>query len=477
MNLDAVKNEANDKQDALNEESFNIDFDSVVTSDDVQEDQFEEMLDKQRSDVLKEFRESKEFSEKKEELSQLSFGEIASLHQDKLENLAQCTDEYKELYLAGRYGSPEDVETAQQQWEEACKECDVSSIVLNEKTKELRESDKEEANNDGKESIKEKMSALGAGIGIVATLMTPVPENSEEMTALYAKFERYEQQAEREKEKYSPSSVAEPFESGGPEPKPEPSSGNEGGINASFSLESGYQLFDQREYSPDVTVSYGSVELGAVDIPEENTLDHKHLDEGFKYFDKIASSEGDFTTLAKREFTRDSVVENKENSIIDNIQKSTTELSQRKIEEVIDSGNLIQEVSVEPGEKFIRIGGETDSGTSPYFTKMEEISDISFFDENGNFHLDTETYRERSGLPETSNTEICRVYEARDSGTVYSSVVAETAEHWGAVKHAGGGTQFLILNRNELLGSEPVQKLQIYAHSKEEFNDLSNKRK
>lgn len=207
------------------------------------------------------------------------------------------------------------------------------------------------------------------------------------------------------------------------------------------------------------------------DVPQ-NTTDHKHLSEGFKYFDDIASSKGTLITLPDRNYNGNPPETEPDYNVTNNLKKQPSSLPPEKREEIIDSGNSHREHTVEVGEIFIRIGGQVENSSSPYFTKFDQISDISFIDKDGVLHLDEDTFRDRLGLPEGSKIEFCRVYEAHKSGTITCSTVAETAEHWGAIKHPGGGTQYQFTNRNEFFGPEPAQTLKVQTYSREEFNEL-----
>ena len=86
MELDGVNNNAEQLQNTSDTEGIKVNFDGKNFSveglgeTDPREEQFSEMLDTRKSEVLQEFRESEEFAEKKEELSRLDFGEVASLH-------------------------------------------------------------------------------------------------------------------------------------------------------------------------------------------------------------------------------------------------------------------------------------------------------------------------------------------------------------------------------------------------------------
>ena len=207
------------------------------------------------------------------------------------------------------------------------------------------------------------------------------------------------------------------------------------------------------------------------DVPQ-NTTDHKHLSEGFKYFDDIASSKGTLITLPDRNYNGNPPETEPDYNVTNNLKEQPSSLPPEKREEIIDSGNSHREYTVDTGEIFIRIGGQFENSSSPYFTKFEQISDISFIDKDGVLHLDEDTFRDRLGLPESSKIDFCRIYETHKSGTITCSTVAETAEHWGAVKHPGGGTQYLFTNRNEFFGSEPAQTLKVQTYSREEFNEL-----
>ena len=143
MDFDGVKTQADQRQNTSDESCVKVNFDGrECFSDGIFEAEqrevlFSEMLASRSSDVVKEFRASREFTEKKDELSRLCFGEVASLHEDKLAHLDKCTEEYKEQYLAGQTVSPDDMKNVQQLWDDALKEYDVSSAVLEEKQKEL----------------------------------------------------------------------------------------------------------------------------------------------------------------------------------------------------------------------------------------------------------------------------------------------------------------------------------------------------
>ena len=193
MDFDGVKNKADQHHDTSNKGCFNVCFDGHECSlERMETDQpkarFSEMLASRSSDVIKEFRASGEFKEKKDELSQLCFGEVASLHEDKLVHLEQCTEEYKEQYLAGQPVSPEAMKNAQQAWEDALKEYDVSSALLGEKQKEL-------TNNEAAEEKSSLFSKLGAAAGIAGILTSPAPEDIESKIALFEKILFYENKA------------------------------------------------------------------------------------------------------------------------------------------------------------------------------------------------------------------------------------------------------------------------------------------
>ena len=438
--------------------TFDTESLEIIAEKESLDNDFQELLDSRSSSILKEFRGSDEFSEKKRDLSELIYGEIAELHDDKQKYLVQCAEEYKKQWRRCSDDGDTDFISAQQKWENALKEYDVSSSVLNEKYNELEER---------KTSV---AKTIFAGImSVVGAISTPEDMKIDKM---YGKYTQIEQQNEIEKGEISRYQAIE-MSGSGPEP---PTQKNNEEKFSKIPFDSKYLPFSlAADYYHDITVSCRSSELDKQEAPPVNTLDHKHCDQGFKYFDKIASSEGAFMTLPDRNFFND-VLDIKESIAIDYLQNSPTELSQNKVEELIESGNSIKKMFVVPGETFIRISGESDSGKSPYFTNFEQIKDISFIDKNGDLHLDEETFKDRFSLPESSSLDVCRIYEVRKFGTIYSSTVAESVEHYGKTKHSGGGEQYLFLNRDELINSEPEQKIQVHTYSKEDFNNLLNNR-
>ena len=271
MDFDGVKNKADQLQNTSDEGCFKVCFDgkecSLESGETDQQEEFFEMLASRSSDVIKEFRASGEFTEKKDELSQLCFGEVASLHEDKLAHLDQCTKEYKEQYLAGQYVPPEDMENAQQVWEDALKEYDVSSAVLNEKQKEL-------TNNEPAEKESSLFSTLGTAAGIAGVLISPAPEEIESMTALFGKYMFYENKAgiERTMEEDKVRSAVDDAVvcDGGPEP-PAPAE-DLGRIQASFSLDSDYSLTESTgACEQNITVTYNEMQE-EVNLQKENTF-------------------------------------------------------------------------------------------------------------------------------------------------------------------------------------------------------------
>ena len=465
MDFDSTKNNTENLNTSDRTDFSKVVFDNVsspfekIAETEALEKDFEKMLDSRRLEVLKDYRDSDEFSEKKKDLSDFVFGEVAELHIDKQEYLAECTDEYKKEWINSKDDSDADLTDVQQKWENALKDCDVCSAVLEEKREDQEEK---------KESSFGKTAAAVA-LSLLTTFSTPEHMESAGAWADAKGIEEEQKDGENKNSLFEEKKIAD----GGPNPEPEKNSME---INGDVSYAADYQLFDQpTDYSQNVSVTYdaSSIEEQQEKTEFSNTPDHKHLDRGYDYFDKIASSNGEFITMPSREFSNDESLKSQENPTLDNMKNAPTELSDEKIDEIIASGDSVEKREVQPGEKFIRIGGETDSGTSPYFTNSEQIKDISFVDDNGELHLDEDSFRERFGVPENSSLEVCRVYETVKDGTIYSSTVAETVEHWGAVKHHGGGEQYLILNRDHLIDPEP-EKLKVHTHSTEEFEKLLN---
>lgn len=260
MELDGVNNNTEQLQNTSDTEGIKVNFDGKNFSveglgeTDPREERFSEMLDTRKSEVLQEFRESEEFAEKKEELSRLDFGEVASLHEDKIKYLDQCTEEYKEQYLAGESVSPEDMEAAQQTWEEALKEYAVNSAVLGEKQKEGHEQ-KEETWVD---KVKDVAGKAGAVWGIATTLSAGAPESTEDVAALFGKYMSKETKPgiERSVEEGNELAAAEAdVISAGPEP-PEK---DQYSVQASFAVESDWKFEEQTSPGEqNVTITYNA---------------------------------------------------------------------------------------------------------------------------------------------------------------------------------------------------------------------------
>ena len=246
MNFDGVNKETNDCQTASNTENVKL-FDGAsfsaegLSETEASEKKFDEKLDARGTEVLKEFRGSEEFSAKKEELSQLCFGEVATLYDDKLDYLSQCTEKYKELSLSRGEVPQEKLDSAQQKWEEALKEYDVHSAVLGEKNKETEEI---------KPSVTRTIAA--AVFGVVGAIATP--EELKEHKA-YEKYIQIEQANKIEAEK---GSRLPDLEIAGSSPEPPSPDNEEDGVSLSYDFETMYSE-KQPEYQIDsvnVTAQY-----------------------------------------------------------------------------------------------------------------------------------------------------------------------------------------------------------------------------
>lgn len=271
MDFDGVKTQADQRQNTSDESCVKVNFDGrECFSDGIFEAEqrevlFSEMLASRSSDVVKEFRASREFTEKKDELSRLCFGEVASLHEDKLAHLDKCTEEYKEQYLAGQTVSPDDMKNVQQLWDDALKEYDVSSAVLEEKQKELTV-------NGPAEKESSLLSKFGSAAGIAAILTSPVPENTESIAALFGKYMFYENKAgvERAMEEGQCRSAVDDTVVCDSGPESSAPAEDFGSIQASFSLDSDYSLAEQMGVcNQNMTVTYKQ-KYEVINSPEEN---------------------------------------------------------------------------------------------------------------------------------------------------------------------------------------------------------------
>lgn len=147
-------------------------------------------------------------------------------------------------------------------------------------------------------------------------------------------------------------------------------------------------------------------------------------------------------------------------------------LASKAADEQYASGNNHERIHVKEGEQFVRITAQDDRGTSPYFTKESELKDISCRDRNGRLHLNEDAYRERFSIPSSSRLEKCEIYTAKKNFVADRSEVAPSTENFGHTNHNGGGTQYLIVNREENLGRHPDLVRGVKCYDNRRFEDV-----
>lgn len=136
---------------------------------------------------------------------------------------------------------------------------------------------------------------------------------------------------------------------------------------------------------------------------------------------------------------------------------------------IIDSGDNFKEQDVKQGDTFVRICADNDRGLSPFFTKQEEIAEVSFQSSDGSLHINEAKFREKFSLPQNSKLEQCQIFEANKDFMAYSSEIAPSTECFETIKHSGGAEQTIILDRDNLT---LVNSIPVIVHDENDYADI-----